>query len=506
MVDWDRVFEEGSRLYGIVRARHKLREAGTPHAEIVKQQPTGYHYLDHAHHSSPSIAGDAVRRVLYRKETGADPPWHEPAVLRRVHRRMSERSDGGKGPGSHLRRLGVAFFEATVAAPFAFSDTLMPSGITVQASEISFFEAILRYLVSSTVGCYFVAPAKDQSDTQGDEGTQDGDRMFVMRPSEEKLCFPGVSNVNCLEHQQHFCVASAMLRTHARSHKLQPPFVCAVSVRDAADAGLPRPHAHAGRRRVRAQLPRLLPRRRLGHADHGRQHRGARHQPALRERAAAQRGHPARGGSGRRDHERGRLRLDRRAQHHERRPHPVLKCDIDATQTPFCIPTRTALPACACAVCQLGGLIYFTLLGIIVLVLINFLPLVNLVFQLMFDGCVACVDAATVKKRPGKAKKPASLSKAPSKRVKGTSATGESASADVSNVNLTAQQLRSFKRRRRLAADGSDPTSFTSRARALGKRVAQRFGGTSASVEQASLLPSTTESPVSPPAPPDAWA
>ena len=191
-MNWDSVFEEGSRLYGVVRARHKLREEGTPHAEIVKRQPTGYHYLDHAHHSSPSIAGDAVRRVLYRKETGADPPWHEPAVLNRVHRRMSERSDGGEGPGNHLRRLGVAFFEATIAAPFAFIDTVMPTGVTVKQSEITFWEATLRYVVSSTVGCYFVAPVKAQSDTQGDDGTQDGDRMFVMRPSEEKLCFPAV--------------------------------------------------------------------------------------------------------------------------------------------------------------------------------------------------------------------------------------------------------------------------------------------------------------------------
>ena len=162
LVDWDRVFDEGSRLYGIVRARHKLRETGTPHAEIVKRQPTGYHYLDDAHHSSPSIAGDAVRRVLYRKETGADPPWHEPTVLHRVHRRMSERPDGGEGRGSHLRRLGVAFFEATIAAPFSFVDLLMPSGVTVKASEITFWEATLRYLVSSTVGCYFVAPVRDE--------------------------------------------------------------------------------------------------------------------------------------------------------------------------------------------------------------------------------------------------------------------------------------------------------------------------------------------------------
>ena len=75
-------------------------------------------------------------------------------------RRMSERPDGGEGRGSHLRRLGVAFFEATIAAPFRLSDTLMPSGVTVKASEITFWEATLRYLVSSTVGCYFVAPVK----------------------------------------------------------------------------------------------------------------------------------------------------------------------------------------------------------------------------------------------------------------------------------------------------------------------------------------------------------
>ena len=189
MVDWDATFEEGSRLYAIVRARHKLRETGASHVEIVKAHPTGYTHLDDAKRSSPSIVGDAIRRVLYRKETGADPPWHEPAVLRRVHRRMSERDDGGEGRGSHLRRLGVAFFEATIAAPFSWFDTLMPSGVTVKASEITFWEAILRYAVSSTVGCYFVAPVKDESDTQGD-GTEDGDRMFVMRPSEEKLCFP----------------------------------------------------------------------------------------------------------------------------------------------------------------------------------------------------------------------------------------------------------------------------------------------------------------------------
>ena len=163
----------------------------------------------------------------------------------------------------------------------------------------------------------------------------------------------------------------------------------------------------------------------------------------------------------------------------------------------------------ACAVCQLGGLIYFTLLGIIVLVLINFLPLINLFFQLLFDGCVACTDAVTAKRMPGKVRRPASLSRAPSSRVKGAAATvtatasaSASASANVSGINLTAQQLRALRRKRRLAADGSDPTSFVSRARALGKRVARHFNA--APAEEARLLPPSTS--VSPPAPQETWA
>ena len=149
------------------------------------------------------------------------------------------------------------------------------------------------------------------------------------------------------------------------------------------------------------------------------------------------------------------------------------------------------------AQCQLGGLIYFTLLGFIVLVLINFLPMVNLVFQLLFDGCVACVDAVTEKRLPGKLKKPSSLSKAPTTRIKGMGAgrgkgagTGASAStaADVSDVNLTAQQMRALKRRRRLSA-GPDTQSFASRARLIGRRVASHFSA--APSEEASLLPQT---------------
>lgn len=191
-MDWDHTFAEGSRLYQITRKRLKMRESGATHARIVEAHPTGYSLLDDAARSQPSIMGDAVRRLLYRKETNADPPWHAPRVMHRIERRMSETANGGKGHGSHLRRLGVAFFESTIAAPFSFYDTLMPSGLEVKQSEITFWEASLRYIVSSTVGCYFVAPVKEVSQTQGGEGAAGGDDMLVMRPSAEKLCFPAI--------------------------------------------------------------------------------------------------------------------------------------------------------------------------------------------------------------------------------------------------------------------------------------------------------------------------
>ena len=136
------------------------------------------------------------------------------------------------------------------------------------------------------------------------------------------------------------------------------------------------------------------------------------------------------------------------------------------------------------------------MLGFIVLVLINFLPLINLVFQLLFDGCVACVDAVTEKRLPAKLKKPISLSKAPTARIQGVGAgrgkgagTGTSASAgDVSDVNLTAQQMRALKRRRRLSGP-ADTDSFAARARLIGRRVARHFS--TAPSEEASLLPQT---------------
>tara|TARA_B110000116_G_C16765713_1_gene550728 strand:+ start:6 stop:1082 length:1077 start_codon:yes stop_codon:yes gene_type:complete len=188
--DWHSVFDEASRLREVVARRLEARRTGTSHAESVRKHKTGIEWLDHERYTKPSAVGEAMRRLWHRTaHKGEDPPWHHRNVGQRVARRLDDREHG------KLRRLAEAFLEGTISAPFAFSDTVLPSGTVIEGSRVSFWEASLRYLLSSTIGCYFVKPTQQRSDTQGDDaGDQgdDGDALKVLRPSAEKLCFPAV--------------------------------------------------------------------------------------------------------------------------------------------------------------------------------------------------------------------------------------------------------------------------------------------------------------------------
>ena len=171
--------------------RLEARRAGASHAESVRRHPTGVKWLDNAQHTRPSAVGEAMRRVWHRAAyDGQDPVWHHRSVGERVARRLDDREHG------KVRRLAEAFLEGTISAPFAFSDTVMPSGTFMRQSRVSFWDATLRYLLSSTIGCYFVKPTMQRSNTQGaDAGDKgdDGDALKILRPSDEKLCFPAVS-------------------------------------------------------------------------------------------------------------------------------------------------------------------------------------------------------------------------------------------------------------------------------------------------------------------------
>ena len=188
--DWHSVFDEASRLREVVARRLEARRTGTSHAESVRKHKTGIEWLDHERYTKPSAVGEAMRRLWHRTaHKGEDPPWHHRNVGQRVARRLDDREHG------KLRRLAEAFLEGTISAPFAFSDTVLPSGTVIEGSRVSFWEASLRYLLSSTIGCYFVKPTQQRSDTQGgDAGDQgdDGDALKVLRPSAEKLCWPAI--------------------------------------------------------------------------------------------------------------------------------------------------------------------------------------------------------------------------------------------------------------------------------------------------------------------------
>ena len=194
LVDWKRMLSEGGRLAGVERKRQEMRRKGVAYSTIVQEHPTGYWYLDKEDYS-PTALGDAARRLHHRMEKGADPEWHERSGFARLRRRLQgpegERHDSGR----RVRRLAEAFLEGVVAAPFAFADTLLPSGETVPESGETFWTSTLRYVLYSSIGCYLMQPADEVSDTQLDtdspDQSRDGEQVHVHRPRKDKLCFPG---------------------------------------------------------------------------------------------------------------------------------------------------------------------------------------------------------------------------------------------------------------------------------------------------------------------------
>ena len=185
--DWDAVFDETSRLHDVLKRRLQARREGASQQEAVRAHRTGWEWLDSERLNRPSAAGEALRRIWHRAEhNGTDPPWHRRTVGERVADRLDDNQHG------RVRRLAEAFLEGTITAPFAFFDQVAPSGTIFPQSTKSLWEAILRYILGSTIGCYLLKPEKYVSATQGTEDGDggDGDKIKVLKPGPEKLCFP----------------------------------------------------------------------------------------------------------------------------------------------------------------------------------------------------------------------------------------------------------------------------------------------------------------------------
>jgi len=202
VVDWKSLFAEGNRMAAIERNRQAMRNEGKPWSEIVKAHPTGYSYLDSDEYE-PSILGDGLRRLGHRKEfnTRHDPPWFHTERRARHRRQLREDSKPQRDqiPTSGVRRLAESFLGASIDAPFAFADQVLPSGVTVPKSKNeNFFSSMVRWLVFGTVSCYFAKPSDSISDTQLPSDTDspdvqsDGEALTILRPSGDKLCFPAI--------------------------------------------------------------------------------------------------------------------------------------------------------------------------------------------------------------------------------------------------------------------------------------------------------------------------
>jgi hypothetical protein len=120
---------------------------------------------------------DAVRM---RSHAGFDVPE---SFLGRQLRRLSDQ-------GGEIGRRLEPLFSGSVPAPYIRRDQPGPTGATMPASTIGFWEATLRYVVASTAGCYLVAPERARSDAVG--SAAGGSDVFVLRPDSSKLCFPAV--------------------------------------------------------------------------------------------------------------------------------------------------------------------------------------------------------------------------------------------------------------------------------------------------------------------------
>jgi len=145
---WRDIHTESKRIADVEQKRHLLREEGKmTHAQIAEMHPIGYDRLDRNSYK-PSILGDFFRRLAARKTTGNDPAWIKPRwwSFQARRRRLSEEQTT-EIPVSTARRLGQAFFEGVVDAPFAFRDTPLPSGVIVEQSTTSIWAAGLRYIV-----------------------------------------------------------------------------------------------------------------------------------------------------------------------------------------------------------------------------------------------------------------------------------------------------------------------------------------------------------------------
>jgi len=264
LVDWRAAADEWTRVHDLMTKRHELRMQGHGMEEILQSTATGYHVLDSADSYAFSKVGDALRRLWHRKVNGTDEHF--------VNHTKSHVDRAAKhAPASHgrMRRLSEGFFGPVVSAPFAIWDTTLYAGRTpapiARQSKDNVVVALLRWLIYGTVGCYGVKPqANPVSSSLGSNKpvgeSDDGESMKVLRPPDERICFP-VSKYTAVLTSQSRCMLPCWRWTPLSF------FLCLLCTRSplhTADAvDVPRADRHGGGRLQRAALRGVLRRGQL---------------------------------------------------------------------------------------------------------------------------------------------------------------------------------------------------------------------------------------------------
>ena len=183
VVDWEKTATEWTRVHDIVKQRDHARSNGRQMHEILHVHKTGYRWLDDILVYHHSVLGDSLRRLAQRKQNGSDP--HLPDIHSQKH-------------ASRFRRLAEGLFGPVIAAPYALWDTTISAGaIKVPPSTDNVFTAAVKYIVYSTIGCYFTEPGDQVASSQFTDPSDptkatDGETLKILRASDEKLCFPAI--------------------------------------------------------------------------------------------------------------------------------------------------------------------------------------------------------------------------------------------------------------------------------------------------------------------------
>ena len=198
IVDWRSAADEWHRMKTIMKSRNAMRYDGRHMQEILETHPTGYAFFDDHTRYAFSKVGDAFRRMWLRKTNGTDAGHVE-------HVNSNNDHAGRHHPTSHgrVRRLAESFLGPAVAAPYALWDTILFQGtsdeikVTPSPDQGNIFTAVLRYIVFSTVGCYFTKPKAQTVGSQKTDGenpsqSTDGSELKVLKPSVEWMCFPSI--------------------------------------------------------------------------------------------------------------------------------------------------------------------------------------------------------------------------------------------------------------------------------------------------------------------------